>query len=127
MFEFQILQWEVTGHSKAIGGHISFTLSDCAQPRSVVVAMQKGSDFPATIVYNAVFDVFLDKKRVLTSQIGLGVATGITQIPPRADVAFQKAFEFGELRFAGGLCACGASLTPTEFEEGVAKVRAVRG
>ena len=125
-FEFQILQWEAIGQSEALGGVLTFTLSDAPQPRSICLSQQRGSDFPAAIIYNAIFDVYLGQERVLTNQTGLGVGTGVTDIPPRVDIAYEKAFEFQNWRFAPGACVRMQSMPIEEFQAEVHKVQAIR-
>lgn len=93
-FEFTIREWELFGYSEALGAHISFAAShDVVQPKSLAVALQKDSDYPALIVYNAIYDVFMDGKKILSQRPGVAMARGVVEIPPRnITVAFQKPF-----------------------------------
>jgi len=125
--EFRILQWEAVGQSEALGGYLTYSLSDVPQPKSIVVADQPDRDFPATIVYSAIHDVFLNGQSIATNVPGLGVGKGVMQIPPRnITVGFQKAFEGGEVATAPGNCSGMTSLSRQEFEEGVGRVRVAR-
>ena len=93
-FEFTIREWELFGYSEALGAHVSFAASqDVVQPKSLCVALQKNSDYPSLIVYNAIYDVFLDGRKILSKEPGVAMARGVMEIPPRnITVAFQKPF-----------------------------------
>lgn len=104
------------------------TLATTPQPKSVCLAAQPDSDFPAIIIYNAIFDVYLNDQLVLANQTGLGIGTGISEIPPRGvDVAFQKAFDFGELSFRAGACSDMASLSESDFRVRASEMGSIRG
>jgi hypothetical protein len=126
-FEFEILVWEVHGHSTTIGGDVTFTLSKVPQPRSVCISTTKESDFPAVIVYNAFYDVYLGRERILENQTGLGVGMDVTEIPPRTHVHFQKAISFGPVATEAGACVAMQSMDEAAFEAEVARIRAIRG
>lgn len=52
------------------------------------------SDYPAMIVYNAVYDVWLNGRKLVSAEPGIAMARGVKQIPPTAiTVAFQKPVE----------------------------------
>lgn len=97
-FEFTIREWELFGYSEALGGHLSFAASpDVIQPKSLCLALQKDKDFPALIVYNAIYDVYLDGTKILSKTPGIAMARGVMEIPPRnITVAFQKPFMIGK-------------------------------
>src|SRR5690349_3831287 len=82
-FEFQIEEWELYGHSSLLSSNVTFTLADTVQPASICMANQHNSDFPATIVYSAIYDVYLGNERVVRNQSGVAFAHGIKSIPPR--------------------------------------------
>ncbi|HET7445627.1 MAG TPA: hypothetical protein VFJ57_13320 [Solirubrobacterales bacterium] len=126
-FEFAISEWEVQGRSEALDGVISLSLANVPQPHSLCLAAQPDGDFPSVISYNAIFDVYFNNARVLESQTGLGIGTGIMQIPPRGiDIAFQKAFELGDWSFRAGACKKMASMTEREFTAQADEFRALR-
>ena len=51
-------------------------------------------DFPAMIVYNAIYDVWLNGRKLVSTEPGIAMARGAMQIPPTAiTVAFQKPVE----------------------------------
>ena len=51
-------------------------------------------DYPAMIVYNAIYDVWLNNKTLVASEPGIAMARGVTKIPPTGvTVAFQKPLE----------------------------------
>lgn len=138
-FEFKILEWEVGGLSKTLDGYVGFSLAEVPQPKSVCIAMSNDSDFPAIIVYNGIYDVFLGGKKVLESQAGLGIGRGVMQIPPRdISVTFQKGFTFWgfEVGAANAMamvegsaagCISMMSVTPDVWEEGAHRIRRMLG
>jgi len=103
-FEFYIDAWELTNtYSKGLNANITFTLSDCPQPKSICIARQRESDYPAMIVYNAIYDVYLGKERIIEKQPGSAFATPVWEIPPRnVTVAFEKPFESDLFYFSAG-------------------------
>jgi hypothetical protein len=94
-FEFTIAAWELHGYSKVLDAYITFKLSDTIKPKSLGVALQKSKDYPAMIVYNAIYDIYIDDVKVGENLPGVAVATGVMEIPPRnITVAFNKPFAF---------------------------------
>lgn len=155
--EFTIREWELFGYSEVLGAHVSFAASqDVVQPKSLVVALQKESDYPSLIVYNAIYDVFLDGKKILSQKPGVAMARGVVEIPPRnTTVAFQKPFAvskagkvFSENKaycdlnpyspecachadpnctiFDPGTCEDMSTITAEEFQSGLREARAIR-
>jgi len=122
-FEFQILRWEVLGKSEVFGGQIGFSLSDVPQPRSVCIANDSSSDFPATIIYNAIYDVYLNGCCVMQNLPGLGIGRGVMEIPPRdIPVTFQKPFHLTEWTIINGACNAMISMPEEDWEEAVARI-----
>lgn len=105
-FEFTIAAWELHGYSKTLDAYVTFKLSDTVKPKSLGVALQKGKDYPAMIVYNAIYDVYLNDVKVGENRPGVAFATGVMEIPPRnITVAFHKPFAFkrtGSEKVGGG-------------------------
>jgi len=128
-FEFKIDAWELTNaYSKGVNGHITFTLSKTVQPKSICIALQKESDFPAIIIYNAIYDIYLDKRRIAENRPGVAFATGVMEIPPRnVTVAFDKPFESKEFSFRPGTCEGMRKILREEFERGEGESRRFRG
>jgi hypothetical protein len=94
-FEFTIDAWELHGYSKVLDAYVTFKLSDTVKPRSLGVSLQKDRDYPAMIVYNAIYDIYLDDVKVAENRAGVAFATGVMEIPPRnITVAFHKPFAF---------------------------------
>lgn len=94
-FEFVIDAWELYGYSKVLDAYITFKLSDTVKPKSIGVALQKNKDYPGMIVYNAIYDLYLDDVKVGENLAGVAFATGVMEIPPRnITVAFNKPFAF---------------------------------
>ncbi|HYN19318.1 MAG TPA: hypothetical protein VE078_00040 [Thermoanaerobaculia bacterium] len=103
-FEFTIAAWELHGYSKMLDAYITFKLSDTVKPKSLGVALQKNKDYPAMIVYNAIYDIYLDDVKVGENRAGVAFATGVMEVPPRnITVAFNKPFAFERPGKEGGL------------------------
>ncbi|WP_143261075.1 hypothetical protein [Bacillus paralicheniformis] len=126
--DFFVEQWEVHAYSKALGKNVFMTLSDAPQPKNTTLANQKGKDYPATIVYNAIYDVYIENECVLKNQAGLGINHEIYNVPPATTINFQKLFEFQGTSFMAGACACpsGARMSAEQWEEEVQKVLELR-
>jgi|GEM_PF-2599626 len=128
-FEFYIDAWELTNtYSQGLNADVTFTLSDTVQPKSLCVALQRDADFPAMIIYNAVYDIYLGKERLLEKQPGTAVATPVWSIPPRnVTVAFEKPFDSDLFYFSPGCCEGMRSISREEFDRGVTQALRVRG
>lgn len=128
-FEFLIDAWELTNvYSKGLDANVTITLSKTVQPKSICIALQRQSDYPAIIVYNAIYDVYLDRERVVHNQPGVAFATGVREIPPRnVTVAFEKPYESERFWFGSGCCTGMRSITAEEFERGATQGRSFRG
>jgi hypothetical protein len=125
-FEFTILDWELFGYSALYDANITFSASkadegedEVTQPRSICVALQKTSDYPAIIHYNAIYDIYLDTKRIVRKQPGVAMATGVTEIPPRnITVAFQKPFRSQDINLGPGTCEDMQTISRQQFIAG---------
>lgn len=128
-FEFYIDAWELTNtYSSGLNNDVTFTLSDTVQPKSICFSHQKDSDYPAMIVYNAVYDVYVGRERIIQQQPGTAIATPVHEIPPRnVTVAFEKPFESDVFAFSAGTCEGMRSIDAAEFERGASEARRVRG
>lgn len=133
-FEFLIEEWELFGYSELLGGWLSFTASDdVVQPNSLALALQKTSDFPALIVYSAIYDIYLDDVKLVSRRAGTAMGRGVVEIPPRnVTVAFTKPQQVSigggdpDEEFCCGTCEDMQTITREEFEAGLAEARAVR-
>ncbi len=153
-FEFTIDAWELHGYSKVLDAYVTFKLSDTVKPKSLGVALQKNKDYPAMIVYNAIYDIYLDDVKIGENHAGVAFATGVMEIPPRnITVAFNKPFSFDRAGVGknggstkthdpscgGGPCPCNMDLcwspgscedmeqiTRDQFEAGAAKAKSYR-
>jgi hypothetical protein len=137
-FEFNIAVWELYGRSQLLSekfgdeAHITFSLTPPPQkqPRSICFANQEGPDFPATIIYSACYDVYVNKEKIIDGQMGVAICTPIVGIPPRnVLVAFEKPFEDRQrgIMFKRGCCWGMQTITPEEFLEGTNLAREIRG
>lgn len=146
-FEFYIDAWELYGYSRVLDANITFRLADTVKPKSLGVALQKTSDYPAMIVYDAIYDVYLNDVKIISKQAGVAFATGVMEIPPRnITVAFQKPFSLTEARkdpalnaalenefdilppfeFDPGTCEDMTQITRAQFDAGVAMAASYR-
>jgi hypothetical protein len=129
-FEFYIDAWELSNtYSQGLNTDITFTLNeDAVQPKSVCTAQQRDGDYPAIIVYNAIYDVYVGRERIITAQPGTAVATPVWSIPPRnVTVAFEKPFKSDLFAFSAGTCEGMRGITAKEFEVGAREGRRARG
>ena len=137
-FEFVINVWELHGRSELLSEkygteiQITFSLSPPPQkqPKSICFANQEGPDFPATIIYNACYDVYANDRKMVDAQMGVAFCTPIVSIPPRnVLVAFEKPFEDRQegIAFGRGCCWGMRTITPQEFLAGVNEARRFRG
>jgi len=137
-FEFNIAVWELYGRSALLSeklgrdAYITFTLAapPQKQPRSICFANQDGADFPATIIYNACYDVYLNQEKIVDAQMGVAICTPIVSLPPRGVmVAFEKPFEDVQrgIAFLRGCCWGMHLLEWLGFLEGVNRAREIRG
>jgi hypothetical protein len=127
-FDFWIEEWEVFGPSEILGGNFIITLSkEVKQPKGYCVALEKGSDFPADVFFNAIYDIYLDDKPVIFKYAGKGVSRRATMIPPETPTIIEHDFEIDGWPFTKGACKRTAVISAEEFEELVAKARALRG
>lgn len=137
-FEFNIVVWELYGRSALLSekfgkdAYITFSLTPPPQkqPRSICFANQAGSDFPATIIYSACYDVFINEDKIIDAQMGVAICTPIVSIPPRnVLVAFEKPFEDRKrgIAFNRGCCWGMRTITTDDFLEGTNQARKIRG
>ncbi|HKS99911.1 MAG TPA: hypothetical protein VJT31_10305 [Rugosimonospora sp.] len=127
-FEFAIKTWEVAGYSEFLQEWVTITLSSTPQPRSLAIAQTAAADYPAIIVYNAIFDVYVGRRQVAAQVTGLGVGVEAYEVPPSVSIQFQKAFPLGEgIEASAGACDEEASLTVEEFRAQAAEFTAIRG
>jgi hypothetical protein len=127
-FEFYIDAWELTNtHSTGLDADVTFTLSDTVQPKSLCVALQRDADYPAMIVYNAIYDVYLGSEKIVENQPGTAFATPVWTVPPRnVTVAFEKPFDSDLFAFAAGACEGMRSIGSEEFERGLKQAQLTR-
>lgn len=137
-FEFNIAVWELHGRSELLSekmgeeAFITFSLTPPPQkqPRSICFANQDGVDFPATIIYSACYDVFVNKEKIIDAQMGVAICTPVVEIPPRnVLVAFEKPFEDRErgIAFRSGCCWGMHWISLLDFLAGVNRARGLRG
>lgn len=142
--EFTIADWELYGYSKYLDSDVTFKLSDVpVQPKSLVVSLTEAADYPAMIVYNAIYDIYIGRKLVAKNRPGVAFAKNVYEIPPRnISVAFSKPFTLqaadakaiggkaqiatSGVEFSDGTCEDMTQIPQSEFEEGLQISRAIR-
>jgi hypothetical protein len=127
-FEFFIDGWELTNtYSEGLNADVTFSLSDAVQPKSICIALQRDADYPAMIIYNAIYDIYLGSERILEGQPGTAFASPVWEIPPRnVTVAFEKPFESDLFSFSAGCCEGMRSIDRKEYEAARKLAEAIR-
>lgn len=64
-----------------LGSSIEFKLAKSKQPKSTIVAEQRGKDYPCTITFNVIFDSTVGKVK-LRNLAGQATGKGMMRIPP---------------------------------------------
>lgn len=89
-------------------------------------------DYPALIIYNAIYDVFLNNKKIVSAEPGIAMARGVMEIPPTGvTVAFQKPVETTMpdgtiIKICPGTCSGMRTIPIHEFTAGLATAAAVK-
>ncbi len=130
-FEFQIDAWELVGYSKVLDKNITFCLSRTVQPVSICMSdhayKKGGSDYPARIIYSAIYDIYLNDERIVSNQPGVAFATGVRQVPPSdVKVAFEKPLYTKLFWWRSGCCWFMRRITRAIFEKGAAEAQRLR-
>ncbi|GAA0908184.1 hypothetical protein KR767_19045 [Luteibacter anthropi] len=143
--EFTIAQWELIGHSNYLDSDVFFKLSDVpVQPKSLVISLTEKADYPAMIVYNAIYDIYIGNKLVAKNRPGVAFAKNVFEIPPRnISVAFSKPFtvpvdsltsasarkavgQAGGVEFSDGTCEDMSQIEKSVFDKGIETIQAAR-
>jgi hypothetical protein len=118
------------------------------QPKSLVISLTESADYPAMIVYNAIYDIYIGQKLVAKNRPGVAFAKNVYEIPPRnISVAFSKPFTMARspikrapsnrqavgldaaattLVFDAGTCEDMFQISKAEFDVGLTTSRAIR-
>jgi hypothetical protein len=153
---FTIEKWELFGHSKLYDADILFSATPgVVQPKSLAFAPKNAvpqeclgqraftprcrkilddttklsrSDFPALIVYNAIYDVYINDKKIVSQEPGVAMARGAMQIPPTGiTVAFQKPIDIeGVIKICPGTCSGMVTITEPAFKAGLETARRLK-
>jgi len=87
--DVRIKRWGAKGYSPFLDSTIEYRLSkDVDKPISYVESKSKEEDFPASMTFNAIFDVFVDGKKVISETEGTARAERLMRIPPDEDDLF---------------------------------------
>jgi len=83
---FIVKSWVATAWSKALKQEFIYILSDDKeQPLSQIIAEKKGSDFPATIRFNVIFDARSNNQLIKRGHEGRPEGHNFMSIPPAQD------------------------------------------
>ena len=110
----QVDDWNARGHSKLLGGPLTYRMRSQSIKESYVEAETVQSDYPARMEFSARFDVLVSGEAVASDVEGTAVGRGMTVIPPRAEDTLEvnKPIQFGRFRITAVNCAaCRALLT----------------
>ena len=89
-------------------------------------------DYPALIIYNAIYDVWLNNKKIVSAEPGIAMARGVMEIPPTGiTVAFQKPVESTLpdgtiIKICPGTCSGMRTIPIHEFKAGLQTAFAVK-
>ena len=90
--DFIALAWTATAWSKALKQDILYILSqDVEQPVSNIISETKNKDFPATILFDLIFDVRVNNKTIIRQHRGRPKGHKFLTIPPAADTRTELA------------------------------------
>lgn len=81
--DFYVRSWVATAFSRVFKQQITYILSeDVEQPVSKIISEKGGRDFPATFLFNVVFDVRVGNQTVFRKHEGRPEGHGFTVVPP---------------------------------------------
>lgn len=153
---FTIEKWELFGRSNLYDADIVFSATPgVVQPKSLAFAPKMAvprecmgagaftpkcrklldnvtelsrSDFPALIVYNAIYDVYVNEKKIVSQEPGVAMARGAMQIPPTGiTVAFQKPIDIpGVIKICPGTCSGMVTIPEHTFNAGLDMARQIK-
>lgn len=153
---FTIEKWELFGRSNLYDADIVFSATPgVVQPKSLAFAPKMAvpreclgagaftprcrrlfdnptelsrSDFPALIVYSAIYDVYVNEKKIVSQEPGVAMARGAMQIPPTGiTVAFQKPIDIpGVIKICPGTCAGMVTIPESTFNAGLDTARRIK-
>jgi hypothetical protein len=100
--DFVVKSWEASGWSWTLKQVLTYVLSeDTDQPTSSIIAEQDDADFPATFVFNVIFDARVDNRTVFRQQHGKPEGAEFRAIPPNGDRRLSPTMrQFEDLRVA---------------------------
>jgi hypothetical protein len=80
--DFVVKSWEADGWSEKLKTLVVYKLSDTPQKSSTITALQKESDFPATIRFSVTFDAYAYDEPFTVFYEGEPVGDGFMEVPP---------------------------------------------
>lgn len=107
--------------------------SDCEDYKGPKVSERVSrQDYPALIIYNAIYDVWLNGLKIVSAEPGIAMARGVTEIPPTGiTVAFQKPVETTKpdgtiIKICPGTCSGMRTIPVHEFQAGLATAASLK-
>ena len=89
-------------------------------------------DYPALVIYNAIYDVWLNGKKIVSAEPGIAMARGVMEIPPTGiTVAFQKPVETTLpdgtiIKICPGTCSGMRTIAVHDFQAGIRTAAALK-
>jgi hypothetical protein len=88
--DIRIKRWTARGRSELLDKEVEFIVqTGKGQPMSEVVANQPNADFPATMTFNVISDMYVGDDPVVKSSRGVAVNRAMTTIPPLGTDKFE--------------------------------------
>lgn len=88
--DIRIQSWKARGPSKLLGDDIELIVkTGKGQPKSLVTANQVGADFPATMTFNVVSDLYVGDRLVAKDSPGQAINESMETIPPLGGDVFE--------------------------------------
>lgn len=109
-----LLTWSSKGYSPMLQKTIEYKLSrGVLQNKSIIEGNSVDSDFPASMTFNALFDVYVGRQLVASGISGTARANNLSRIPPDGDDLFtvNKGVSFENYDLV--TMACASRFLPT--------------
>jgi hypothetical protein len=103
-----LLTWSSKGYSPMLQNTIEYKLSrGVMQNKSIIEGHSANSDFPASMTFNALFDVYVGRRLVASGISGTARASNLSRIPPDGDDLFtvNKGVSFDDYDLITKACA----------------------
>lgn len=112
--DVRLKKWSAKGHSKLLSQTIEYRLSKVDElPVSFVESKSREEDFPASMTFNSIFDIFVGGEKVVSEVTGTAHASRLVKIPPDGDDLFtvNKDIKFRNFNLVTVDCASRFAIT----------------